>query len=909
MPRAVCSHAPVCCLCVACACCSGEQEQKKKETDYSESNFDKFSGYSEKLFDDTPYDADDKEADRVYQAVEERLDGRRKRQREKGLEKTLQQYRVTRPRIVDQFVDLKAGLETVSKEQWAALPDGAGFSQRAKAKRQQDHHRYGPAPDTLLESASSGLATSLDPRQQATGGIATPAGASTDYRGLAAARGTVLTLKLDKMGDSVSGQTVVDPKGYLTDLNSIRVDSEAEVGDYKKADLLLHKLIETNPRHAPGWIALARLQKAARKLVLARKVIKQGCEACPDNEDVWLEAAKLATPENAAIILANAVRHIPNSVNIWMYAASLESDTDSKKAVLRRALSFIPNSVRLWKAAVQLEEPDDAKVMLSRAVECVPQNVDMWLALARLETYENARKVLNMAHQAIPAEPVIWVAAAKLEEAQQHADMVDKVVAKAVSKLGSSGVHVDRETWIKHAEECERSEAPLTCSAIIRHTIGLGVEDEDRKRTWLADAGALEGRGSVQCARAVFAHTLSVFPKKSSIWRAAAALEKAHGTSEALEALLREAVGHCPKAEVLWLMAAKQRWLGGDVDTARTILQEAFKANPGSEQVWLAAVKLEWENDQVDGARMLLERARERAPTPRVWVKSALLEREQGNHVEERKLLATATAMHPSAPKLWLMAGQAAKRDGDIKEARRLYQEGLRHCQDSVPLWCHAARLQEEEGHPTRARNILEMARVSNPATPALWLEAVSLERRHAQPRLAETLLAKALQECPSSGLLWAEDIRSAPRAGQRRKVEDALHRCGDDPYVVVEVARFFAGKGRYAKARKWFKRAVTLDPDLGDAWAAFYAFELKHGTPEQQAYVEQHAAKSDPRHGEAWNAVAKQTQHRRRSVEEKLKRVVTAMEVAKVEADKREKEQKARAAAIAATQAAGAGL
>ncbi len=34
--------------------------------------------------------------------------------------------------------------------------------------------------------------------------------------------------------------------------------------------------------------------------------------------------------------------------------------------------------------------------------------------------------------------------------------------------------------------------------------------------------------------------------------------------------------------------------------------------------------------------------------------------------------------------------------------------------------------------------------------------------------------------------------------------------------------------------ARKWFTRAVTLDPDNGDAAAARYMFELKAGTPEQ---------------------------------------------------------------------------
>jgi len=891
---------------------AGAAEKKKKETDYSETNFDKFSGYSEKLFDDTPYDADDQEADRVYAAVEERMDGRRKRQREENLKNAMARYRVTRPRIVDQFVDLKAGLGTVSKEQWMALPDGANFSQRARHKRQQQQNRSGnfaatPVPDSVLNrgagGAASGTATSISALQQHTGGAATPAaGTSTEMRGLAQARGTVLSLKLAKMGDSVSGQTVVDPKGYLTDLNSIHVDSEAEVGDYKKADLLLHKLIESNPRHAPGWIALARLQKAARKLALARKVIKKGCEACPENEDVWLEAAKLATPDNAAVILANAVRHIPNSVKVWMYASNLETDAEAKKAVLRRALTFIPNSVRLWKAAIQLEDRDDARTMLARAVECVPQSVDMWLALARLETYANAQRVLNAAHVAIPSEPVIWVAAAKLEEAQGHSAKVDKVIAKAVTKLGSSGVHVDREAWLKHAEECEAAGAKLTCSAIVRHTIGLGVEDEDRKRTWLADAAALEARGSMQCARAVYAHTLSVFPKKASIWRAAAALEKAHGTSEALEALLREAVGHCPHAEVLWLMAAKERWLGGDVDTARTILQEAFKANPGSEQVWLAAAKLEWENDRIDGARMLLQRARERAPTPRVWVKSALLERETGHPDRERELLAAATRDHPTAPKLWMMAGQAAEAAGDAKAARTAYQTGLRYCHDAIPLWCLSARLHEAGGQPTRARNVLEMGRVKNPRTPALWLEAVRLERRAGQGRLAETLLAKALQECPTSGLLWAEDIRAATRAGRRRKVEDALHRCGDDPHVVVEVARFFVSLGKYSKARKWFKRAVTLDPDLGDAWAAFYAFELAHGNEEQQSAVADKCEASDPRHGEAWNAVVKRPEHRRKGVKDKL-RVVVADQARRAAAEKKAaKARKAAAAAAAAT-------
>jgi len=35
------------------------------------------------------------------------------------------------------------------------------------------------------------------------------------------ARNTLMNIKLTQVSDSVSGQTVVDPKGYLTDLQSM----------------------------------------------------------------------------------------------------------------------------------------------------------------------------------------------------------------------------------------------------------------------------------------------------------------------------------------------------------------------------------------------------------------------------------------------------------------------------------------------------------------------------------------------------------------------------------------------------------------------------------------------------------------------------------------------------------------
>lgn len=49
----------------------------------------------------------------------------------------------------------------------------------------------------------------------------------------------------------------------------------------------------------------------------------QGIEACPKNEDVWLEAARLQTHENARAVLARGVQALPTSVKLWMQVPDL----------------------------------------------------------------------------------------------------------------------------------------------------------------------------------------------------------------------------------------------------------------------------------------------------------------------------------------------------------------------------------------------------------------------------------------------------------------------------------------------------------------------------------------------------------------------------------------------------------
>ena len=95
-------------------------------------------------------------------------------------------------------------------------------------------------------------------------------------------------------GTATSGlQTSIDPKGYLTSLDSVVLKTDAEIGDIKRARMLFDSLVKSNPKHAPGWIAAARLEEHAGRKVAARKLIKAGCEQCQKSEDIWLEAARL----------------------------------------------------------------------------------------------------------------------------------------------------------------------------------------------------------------------------------------------------------------------------------------------------------------------------------------------------------------------------------------------------------------------------------------------------------------------------------------------------------------------------------------------------------------------------------------------------------------------------------------
>ena len=136
------------------------------------------------LFAGTTYEADDEEADKIYEQVDQNMDARRRARRcvnpydvspcrvpidasrrEAREEAELAKHRAERPKLQQQFVDLKRGLAAVTDEEWTSIPEVGNLTRK---KRKRDFERSWAVPDSVIvgNRASTEYENSLDAQQQ-----------------------------------------------------------------------------------------------------------------------------------------------------------------------------------------------------------------------------------------------------------------------------------------------------------------------------------------------------------------------------------------------------------------------------------------------------------------------------------------------------------------------------------------------------------------------------------------------------------------------------------------------------------------------------------------------------------------------------------------------------------------------
>jgi len=810
------------------------------------------------LFANAVYEEDDVEADGVYAAIEKRMASRRQKFRERNAREAMQLYRKDHVPISQQFVPLKRSLEQISEAQWQQLPESANLTRRSKPKGAE---RYTPAPDALLLQRA-------------------------DRTSVGASRGLVLGQKLDRLGThngsmlsgSTNGaQTSVDPPGYLTEMAGMQVGLSSEIGDIKRARLLMRSVVSTNKKHAPGWIAAARLEENAGNMGKARELIEEGCRQCKTNEDVWIESARLHNTSRQAAqkVLAEAVKAVPRSIKVWLQASTLETLYPRKRAILQRALELIPNSAALWRAAVDLEQPREARLLLQRAVDCAPTAVDLWLALAKLESYESAKQVLNRARQALPAEPIIWITAAHLEEVNaramsQHSNVelsceesdwpaevnsnVERIIQRAVRVLSVKSKVVTRAQWIDLLVESSKLLYTHTMRCIARHALGVGLDnfDAELEHAWTTDADSLEARNCILGARSVHEMLWQRFPTNVEVWKRAADFEKRNSNLKRADDLLSKAISNCNSDE-LWLLAAESKISLQNVHAARAILLEAFAANPHSESIFLAAVQIEIDAKDFARARSLLSHAREHTNSAQVFLQSALIEQMDGQVDKETELLKEGIAKFPCEPELryrlalrWLNVKNYSKAIEVCELALNGNGEISRMCRKLERFWICLSDCYEKRSDLLRARAVFDRALAFENEMESVWLHSARLEYRLkasenamddsanderilSARNAAVSVLWRGINACKSGicGSLWGALIEAEIPVQQKARSVDALRKCDQDSRVLLAVARLFWRQRKHEKVKVWLLRAISTDKQFGDAWGALLSFEM----------------------------------------------------------------------------------
>lgn len=101
--------------------------------------------------------------------------------------------------------------------------------------------------------------------------------------------------------------------------------------------------------------------------------------------------------------------------------------------------------------------------------------------------------------------------------------------------------------------------------------------------------------------------------------------------------------------------------------------------------------------------------------------------------------------------------------------------------------------------------------------------------------------------------------LRLNQKPREKKKIVDALNACQDDPYVNLSVAKLFWKERKNEKARKWIEKAILLNKNIADSWAALYFFLLNIANDKNEAQnIYNTIIRDKPKIGRLWNQVKK---------------------------------------------------
>lgn len=204
-------------------------------------------------------------------------------------------------------------------------------------------------------------------------------------------------------------------------------------------------------------------------------MLSRAVECCPTSVELWLALARLENYENARRVLNKARENIPSDRHIWITAAKLEEahgNTHMVEKIIERGVSLICLTMSVTPCLSHPSSPSyyysyflSVSPYLSHVLSCVCLLSHSLLQGLFFEVSEPHR--------------IFWLW------------FSERFILLALTSLNANMVDVKREEWIQDAEDSEKAGSPITCRAIIKCVIGIGIEEEDKIRTWTDDADSV----------------------------------------------------------------------------------------------------------------------------------------------------------------------------------------------------------------------------------------------------------------------------------------------------------------------------------------------------------------------------------------------------------------------------------
>ena len=631
-----------------------------------DNNFDKWDGNDQGLFsskNDNILDEEDKEAEIVYNQVDTYLEDKQTSTKEKEVKKKLENFNKQNEKdntsnIRGMFVDLKKNLSDVSKDDWNNIPEVEKFVKKKKIER------YSVVPDHVLYSGLSNnqYLNSIEENNAVNNRGSGTVTMISNLNDVAQAKNSVLSLTIDNLSSTdnilpnnkVKNSKLFDSAGYLTELegmtsnNAFLNNNNQNYSNLQKARKTLEAVIKADINNSSGYICLSRVEELDGNITKARKVIKEAAEKITDNEDIWLEAARLYNYKEAMIFLKKGLSYLPQSSKLWIAYANREKVTSERIKIYEQALNYISYNESIWKSLISLVDNDDiAKEYMRKAVECVPSSVDLWIAYAKLENYTKAKDILNRARRKIPDNLEIWVSAIMLEETNFKAekskinkseinynednnfifDLDNKtthilttlkaIMCKAHEKLLKHGFHPSRENYVSEAQKTEESKCFLSCRAIIEECIKRDLNQDNKNSNqiltskerfdiWKVLIEKSIYEKSYLTARFIYQYLYLNDNNNISLWLDYLNFENSHGNCMTQERLYKIGIDKRGDLEVIWLMYAKYLYKEKKlIEDAIDILIKGY-INLKTEMLLVSLTKLIAENGYINESKLIL---------------------------------------------------------------------------------------------------------------------------------------------------------------------------------------------------------------------------------------------------------------------------------------------------------------